>query len=98
MNITDKIKITTMFSDEEKIQILEKLSLMNQSEIEAIEEGIDDYTESMISMHQQYKNEIMPKIIEAQNSQSEESKKWAEKTLAEIGEIDKIIQTYSGNP
>ncbi len=77
-SLIEKIKATPLFSDEEKKVIVEVVPSLTESELEKLEETIDDYQESIVSVISKYKAQLAGDIETLKNSEKEDEKKLGE--------------------
>ncbi len=87
-----KIVDTTLFDDSEKVYLLADLDELSQEALESLETSIDDYTESLQNLSQQYKQEYNSELDKlVANTKPEE----LQETLEAVNNIKKGLNAIS---
>lgn len=58
MEILEKIKLTKLFTNAEKVELLTALSTFTQDSLVQLESVIDEYDESILDIKKEFANEI----------------------------------------
>ena len=93
--LEEKIKETSLFSGEEKQQILENFDSLDEETKDQLEEAIDDFTSSMISLFEKYKSSVNPKLLKLREKEdlSEDEMKFVQTISESIKTIDESIES-----